>query len=301
MRRRFEISQWSGAAALFRQLSGVWRPEGDVDAEGRYLAAAGLGALLCLGYASAVQGVRILAVAAAAALAGVLAEWIFSEVRRKPITGGAFIHGLLLALLLPAALPLWMAALGGAFGTVFGKEVFGGPRHCLFNPVLVGKAFILYSYPVATSGVYFGNLVGVDGKVWQGAAALLLVGAALQLLQRPSNLWIYAGIAAAAYGVASYIVPAEALPFDGDLRQLFNANGWMVTACLLSVDPAGSPEKGWAKFVFGLIAGALSVLMRCYSMYVDAFLSALLIANIFAPTLNQLSRGKCECESKEEP
>jgi Na+-transporting NADH:ubiquinone oxidoreductase subunit B len=296
---RFEISQWNDVAALFRRLSGIWRLEGEVDAEGRYLATAGLGALLCLGYASAVQDVRILAVAATAALAGVLVEWIFSEIRRKPITGGAFIHGLLLSLLLPATLPLWMAALGGAFGAIFGKEVFGGPRHCLFNPVLVAKAFILYSYPVASSGVCFGNLVGVDGKVWQGAAVLLLICAAMQLLQRPSNGWIYLGIGAAAYGVASYVVPVEALPFDGDLRQLFNANGWMVIACLLSVDPAGAPERGWAKLIFGLIAGALSILMRCYSMYVDAFLSALLIANIFAPTLDMLFRAKCE--SKEEP
>ena len=59
------------------------------------------------------------------------------------------ITGLLLGLTLPAGMPLWMAALGGAFGLGFGKIVFGGLGQNVFNPALIGRAFLQAAFPVA--------------------------------------------------------------------------------------------------------------------------------------------------------
>ena len=63
--------------------------------------------------------------------------------------GSATITGLLLGLSLPAGLPLWMTALGAAFAIVFGKQVWGGLGQNVFNPALVGRAFLQAAFPVA--------------------------------------------------------------------------------------------------------------------------------------------------------
>jgi electron transport complex protein RnfD len=63
--------------------------------------------------------------------------------------GSAAITGLLLGLCLPAGIPLWMAVLGGAFGIGFGKLIFGGLGQNIFNPALLGRAFLQAAFPVA--------------------------------------------------------------------------------------------------------------------------------------------------------
>lgn len=63
--------------------------------------------------------------------------------------GSAAITGILLGLTLPPGLPVWMAFLGGAFGIGFGKLVFGGLGQNVFNPALLGRAFLQAAFPVA--------------------------------------------------------------------------------------------------------------------------------------------------------
>jgi electron transport complex protein RnfD len=63
--------------------------------------------------------------------------------------GSAAITGILLGLCLPAGIPLWMAVLGGAFGIGFGKLLFGGLGQNVFNPALLGRAFLQAAFPVA--------------------------------------------------------------------------------------------------------------------------------------------------------
>jgi len=278
--------------ALRRVLAGP--PE--AVAEERYLLAAGASALLCLAYGATVLGPRLLWLALLAALSGLAVELVFARVRRKPLTGGAVVHGLLLALLLPVALPWWMAVLGAVFGTVFAKEVFGGAKNCVFNPVLAAAGFVVYSYPTIFSGASFAHLspLADPANAWQIGALLCLCCALLMVVVRPSALWIYLGIAIGAYGIARYAIPETALPFDGDLRLLFTANGFMTIGCLLSVDPAGAPQRWYNRLLFGLIIGVAAVTMRCFSLYENAMLSALLLANIFAPTLDLLFAGRAK-------
>ena len=63
--------------------------------------------------------------------------------------GSAVITGLLLGLTLPAGIPMWMAALGGGFAIGFGKLIFGGLGFNIFNPALLGRAFLQAAFPVA--------------------------------------------------------------------------------------------------------------------------------------------------------
>jgi len=80
-------------------------------------------------------------------VAGGLTELIFSAVRRVEITEGFLVTGILYALSVPAHLPLWMVALGVIVGVALGKESFGGTGFNIFNPALVGRAFLLLSFP----------------------------------------------------------------------------------------------------------------------------------------------------------
>lgn len=93
-------------------------------------------------------GLSALLVIAAATAGALLVERAFGRTGSL-WDGSAMITGLLLGLCLPAGMPLWMAFLGGAFGIGFGKLVFGGLGQNVFNPALVGRAFLQAAFPVA--------------------------------------------------------------------------------------------------------------------------------------------------------
>ena len=93
-------------------------------------------------------GVSALLVVAAATLGAVATEAGFGS-RRTLGDGSGAITGLLLGLTLPAGLPLWMAFVGGAFGIGFGKLIFGGLGGNVFNPALLGRAFLMAAFPGA--------------------------------------------------------------------------------------------------------------------------------------------------------
>jgi len=111
-----------------------------------------LGALVVV-VAAAVYffGLSALLLVFASVLGAVGTEWVLRPRRRAAGTlgdGSAVLTGVLLALTLPPALPLWMAALGGAVGVALGKMIWGGLGQNLFNPALVGRAFLQAAFPV---------------------------------------------------------------------------------------------------------------------------------------------------------
>ena len=89
----------------------------------------------------------------AASIAGaVLAEWMFTPGGRRGsslLDSSGVLTGLLLGLTLPPGLPMWMAFLGGYIGIALGKVIWGGIGHNLFNPALLGRAFLLATFPIA--------------------------------------------------------------------------------------------------------------------------------------------------------
>ncbi len=93
-------------------------------------------------------GVSALLVTAAAVAGAVATERAFGK-GGTLADGSAAITGLLLGLTLPAGMPMWMAFLGGAFGIGVGKLVFGGLGQNVFNPALVGRAFLQAAFPAA--------------------------------------------------------------------------------------------------------------------------------------------------------
>lgn len=71
---------------------------------------------------------------------GVLAEGTFTWKQKKPVTSAVFVTSLIFSLSLPPGLPFWMAGVGILFGVIFGKMVFGGTGHNVYNPAMVAAA-----------------------------------------------------------------------------------------------------------------------------------------------------------------
>lgn len=97
-------------------------------------------------------GVGALLILGASIAGALLTEWLFTAPdRRREALGdnSTVLTGLLLGLTLPPGLPMWMAFLGGVVGIGLGKVIWGGLGGNLFNPALVGRAFLLGTFPIA--------------------------------------------------------------------------------------------------------------------------------------------------------
>jgi len=93
-------------------------------------------------------GISALLVVSAATLGALVTEAAIGPSRTLG-DGSALITGILLGLTLPASLPLWMAALGGAVAIGLGKSIFGGLGYNIFNPALLGRAFLQAAFPLS--------------------------------------------------------------------------------------------------------------------------------------------------------
>jgi len=115
-------------------------------------------------------GVRIiLPIIAITFITGGFWEILFSVVRKHEVSEGFLVTCALIPLTMPPSIPLWQLSIATTFGIVIGKEIFGGVGMNIFNPALVARAFIFFSYPSKISGDTVW-LVGPDG--YSGATAL---------------------------------------------------------------------------------------------------------------------------------
>ena len=97
-------------------------------------------------------GISAVLVLGASITGALAAEWLFAPKASRGaslLDGSALLTGLLLGLTLPPGLPIWMAFLGGFVGICLGKVIWGGLGHNLFNPALLGRAFLLATFPIA--------------------------------------------------------------------------------------------------------------------------------------------------------
>ncbi len=110
-------------------------------------------------------GLRSIAVIIVSYAAGGTVEAIFAIVRKEEINEGFLVTGLIFPLVLPPTIPLWMVAVGAAFGVLIGKELFGGTGRNLFNPALVGRCFLTIAYPKAMAPGWVTPGTGMLGRL----------------------------------------------------------------------------------------------------------------------------------------
>ena len=83
---------------------------------------------------------------------GLAIEFASSQIRNEEVNEGYLMSGMLIPLIVPVDIPLWMLAVAVAFAVIFGKEVFGGTGMNIWNPALLTRAFLFFSYPNSMSG-----------------------------------------------------------------------------------------------------------------------------------------------------
>ena len=117
---------------------------------------------------------KILPIIAVAFASGAFWELLFAIVRRHPVSEGFLVTCALIPLVMPPTIPLWQVAVATTFGIVIGKEIFGGVGMNIFNPALVARAFLFFTYPGRISG----DKVWVSGPDGYSGATALAVPAA---------------------------------------------------------------------------------------------------------------------------
>ena len=223
----------------------------------------------------------------------------------------AVLTGLLLALNLPAGLPLWMAAAGSVFAIAIAKQVFGGLGMNPFNPALAARAFLLISFtgpmttwlkpfwwrspeamttatPLATqefpgfADLFLGMMPGCIGEV---SALALLVGAAYLLVRRVITWHIPVAFLATC--------AACALVLDGaPVHVQLLSGGIVLGACFMATDYVTSPASAKGKLIFGCGCGLLCMLIRRFGAYPEGCSFAILIMNAFAPLISRWTKPK---------
>jgi Na+-transporting NADH:ubiquinone oxidoreductase subunit B len=87
-------------------------------------------------------------------IVGLGIEFISAQLRGHEVNEGYLVTGFILPLIVPVDIPLWMLAVATAFAVIIGKEVFGGTGMNIWNPALIARAFLFFSYPSSMSGDY---------------------------------------------------------------------------------------------------------------------------------------------------
>lgn len=270
-------------------------------------------------------GWRSLAVLAVVNVVGFLAEYIFVRGGKQKVSSAVFVTNFLFALSLPPTIPFWIAAVGIAFGVVFGKMVFGGFGRNVFNPAISGRAFIYASFGYHLSSRFVQPVGGVLGgfAAWQPAVDtvsqatplvdlaagkavpfmnLLFGSSAGSLGETSAVLIIITGLLLMIQKTASWhIVVPGILGFLGMQSILFYfgvqgaiaphyalfAGSILFGMMYMATDPVSSAQTtNLGRWIYGAFIGILTVLIRTFSIWPEGITFAILLANMFAPLLN---------------
>jgi electron transport complex protein RnfD len=265
-----------------------------------------------------------------ACLVGCLAtEAVFLWVRKKPLhslwDGSAVITALLLAMTLPPDLSLELVLIGAVMAIALGKQVFGGLGHNIFNPALVGRAFLQVAFPVAmttwsapstlavdsaTFATPLGNLKfqnalaegtltpiqdlfwgNTGGCLGETSALALLVGAAFLLFRRAMDWRIPTGIIlslGAFTGVFWLLAPEK---YASPLFH-FLAGGFILGAFFMATDMVSSPITPLGAWIYALGIGVMIGIIRLFGGFPEGVMFSILFMNTFVPLINRYTRPR---------
>ncbi|HPJ11993.1 MAG TPA: RnfABCDGE type electron transport complex subunit D [Caldisericia bacterium] len=249
-------------------------------------------------------------------VSAIVSEAILQKILRIPLTyldGSALVTGFLLALCCPPGIPLWLPAIGSFFA-IFSKQVFGGLGHNPFNPALIGRAFLVLSFPahmtswlkpfdtVTTStplAVFAEN--GMEGvmSIFQGSLPAmyqtmllgirggcigevfipgLLIGLIVLLVSKTIQ-WYIPTIYVATVFVFSWL-------FGMDPIFSILSGGVMFGAFFMATDYVTSPMLPSSKIIYGFGCGFLNVLIRFFANMPEGTTFAILLMNVITPLLD---------------
>ncbi len=256
-------------------------------------------------------------------------EAIFLWIRKKPFQslwdGSAAITALLLAMTLPPDLSLDLAVIGSVVAIAIGKQVFGGLGYNIFNPALVGRAFLQTAFPVAmttwippvtlhvdtaTFATPLGNLKFQDavvqgtlaplkdlllgntgGCLGETSAVALFIGALILLTKKTIDWRIPFGIilALSAFtGVFWIVNPDKFAPPSFHIL----AGGLLIGAFFMATDMVTSPITPRGTWIYALGIGLMVGLIRLFGGFPEGVMYSILFMNTIVPLLNRSFRPR---------
>ncbi len=247
-----------------------------------------------------------------------VAEWLFTAMRGRKATlgdGSAAVTGAILGLSLPASAPWYVGFVGSFTAIGLGKVVFGGLGNNIFNPAMVGRAFVMIAFPAvlgATAYVVPGSSVDglthatpltalkmlgestgllplflgtTNGSLGETSALACMLGGAYLCWRRTASWEIPAGSIAAVVVIAG-ILSVTAGGSWGVLHELFSG-AFLFGAFYIATDPVSSPLTPKGKWIFGIGFGVLVMLIRKLSGYPEGVMFSVLIMNSVVPLINR--------------
>ena len=251
---------------------------------------------------------------------GGICELLFALIRGHEINEGFLVTGFLIPLCLPPTIPLWMVAIATFFGVVIGKEIFGGTGYNVFNPALLARAFLFFSYPVYMSGdkvwtadaisqatpllsvssassdvltPYYGVtwldafLGFIPGSIGETSTLAILIGAAFLIVTRIASfrVMLFTCIGMIITSLLLNFIGSTANPmFMVPAHWHFVMGGFAFGMVFMATDPVSSAQTDQGRMYYGLLIGFMTVIIRCINpAYPEGMMLAILFANAFAP------------------
>ena len=281
-------------------------------------------------------GLGALIVTAVSVLSCLFFEWAISKFLMKKETssiadGSAVITGVLLAFNLPSNLPIWIIIIGALFAIGVGKMSFGGLGCNPFNPALVGRVFLLLSFPVqmttwpavgqltaytdaTTAATPLGIMKGVisgapgasldqlpsafqlligqnGGCLGEVSALALLIGLGYMLWKKIITWHIPVSILVTVFIFSSIMNLADPVKYACGVTHLLSG-GLMLGAIFMATDYVTSPMSHKGMLIYGVCIGLLTVIIRLFGAYPEGMSFAILIMNAFTPLINTYVKPK---------
>lgn len=261
-------------------------------------------------------GWRSLLVVAVCVASCVIFEALFDLIAKKEQTVGDFsaaVTGLLLALNLPANIPIWQCVVGCLFAIILVKCLFGGIGRNLVNPAITARVFMLVSFgsmavqamptivdtasgatPLAQLAegetpklldLFLGTTGGAIGET---CALALLIGCAYLLFRRVITWHIPVSFVGTVFVLSFFM---EGFDFAKALACVLSG-GLLIGAIFMATDYVTSPATAWGKVIFGLGAGLLTFMIRYFGTYPEGVSFAILFMNILTPYIEKLTAHK---------
>ena len=257
----------------------------------------------------------------ACVVTAVATEAIIQKMRGVAITvtdGSAVIMGLLVACNVPPVISWWIPVIGTFVGMAIGKQAFGGLGCNIFNPALIGRAFLLAAYPKdMTTWKIVGTAAKLDGLTAATPLGIIKEAGMPELLQlfgsrmelyksmfigniggcigETSALLILAGgIFMLARGIISWHIPVTFLVTlglatgitGGDPLFAILAGGAMLGAWFMATDMVTSPLNPKGQVLFGVGCGLLTFIIRKFGGYPEGVSYSILIMNTMVPLID---------------
>jgi electron transport complex protein RnfD len=275
-------------------------------------------------------GPRALYVTALCIVTSVISEYLFQRWLNKKITvndGSAFLTGLLLGLNLPSGVPFYIPLVGSFVAIVITKTLFGGLGYNIFNPALIGRAFLLLTWPkLMTKWIEpTAQFVGLDAKSTatplgilkeEGVTKLiehfgdkagvyksLLFGSTAGSLGETSAIALLIGAGILFYkryitwhipfsflgtvALAAWIFGGKEGLFTGDPVIHLLSGGLMLGAFFMATDYVTCPTIKKGQIIFGIGCGAITMLIRLKGGFPEGVMFAILLMNCFAPLIDR--------------